>query len=147
MKDGVEYNLEERLIKFGLNIMNIVDLLPNTLAGNHIGGQMIRSGTSPAFNYGEAQAAESKKDFLHKMRICLKELKETYIALQFIIRKPLLKDNSYVLEAEIENKELILIFSKSIKTTKNNLKNETMKIKTSIISIQPPNHYSLEIKH
>ncbi len=128
-RNSNDYDLEERLIVFGLKILDIVDGLPNTLTGKHIGGQMIRSDTSPAFNYGEAQAAESKRDFLHKMKICLKELKETYIALQFVIRKPLCKNNPLVFEAESENKELILIFSKSIKTAKDNLKKETLRIK------------------
>ena len=85
MSDGNEkYDLEERLIQFALLIIDIVEMLPNTRAGNHIAGQLIRSGTSPAFNYGEAQVAESRDDFIHKMKICLKELKETHIAVQII---------------------------------------------------------------
>jgi len=79
-----KYDLEERLIQFALLIIDIVEMLPNTRAGNHIAGQLIRSGTSPAFNYGEAQVAESRDDFIHKMKICLKELKETHIAVQII---------------------------------------------------------------
>ena len=79
-----KYDLEERLIQFALLIIDIVEKLPNTRAGNHIAGQLIRSGTSPAFNYGEAQVAESRDDFIHKMKICLKELKETHIAVQII---------------------------------------------------------------
>jgi len=85
MSEGNEkYDLEERLIQFALLIIDIVEMLPNTRAGNHIAGQLIRSGTSPAFNYGEAQVAESRDDFIHKMKICLKELKETHIAVQII---------------------------------------------------------------
>jgi len=79
-----KYDLEERLIQFALLIIDIVEMLPNTRAGNHIAGQLIRSGTSPAFNYAEAQVAESRDDFIHKMKICLKELKETHIAVQII---------------------------------------------------------------
>ena len=79
-----KYDLEERLIQFALLIIDIVEMLPNTRAGNHIAGQLIRSGTSPAVNYGEAQVAESRDDFIHKMKICLKELKETHIAVQII---------------------------------------------------------------
>ena len=85
-----KYDLEERLIQFALLIIDIVEMLPNTRAGNHIAGQLICSGTSPAFNYGEAQVAESRDDFIHKMKICLKELKETHIAVQIIQRKPLI---------------------------------------------------------
>ena len=81
MNTNIKYDLEDRLIEFSLLIIDIVEKLPNTRAGNHIGGQLIRCGTSPAFNYGEAQVAESRDDFIHKMKICLKELKETLIAL------------------------------------------------------------------
>ena len=85
MSEGkIKYDLEERLIQFALLIIDIVEMLPNTRAGNHIAGQLICSGTSPAFNYGEAQVAESRDDFIHKMKICLKELKETHIAVQII---------------------------------------------------------------
>jgi four helix bundle protein len=121
-KDISKYDLEERLIVFGLLIMDIVDMLPKNIIGTHIGHQLIRSGTSPAYNYGEAQAAESRKDFIHKMRICFKELKETNIGLQFFIRKPLVKHNEILLQAEKECRELNLIFSKSISTARNNAK-------------------------
>ena len=71
------YNLEERLIDFAMLILKIADELPNSYAGRHLGGQITRSGTSPALNYGEAQGAQSPAGFLHKMKICLKELRET----------------------------------------------------------------------
>ncbi|MBL7895010.1 MAG: four helix bundle protein [Bacteroidia bacterium] len=71
---GKKFDLEERLISFSLLDMEIVEMLPNTKAGNHIAGQLLRSGTSPAFNYGEAQVAESRNDFIHKMKICLKRI-------------------------------------------------------------------------
>ena len=117
-----KYDLEERLIQFALLIIDIVEMLPNTRAGNHIAGQLIRSGTSPAFNYGEAQVAESRDDFIHKMKICLKELKETQIAVQIIRRKPLIKDFTKVDKGITECKELISIFVRSIETArKNNL--------------------------
>ncbi|MBU2445926.1 MAG: four helix bundle protein [Bacteroidetes bacterium] len=70
---------------------------------------MLRSGTSPAFNYGEAQVAESRNDFIHKMKICLKELKETHVALQIIRRKPLVNDFTKVDKGITECKELIPI--------------------------------------
>lgn len=87
-----KYDLEDRLIQFSLLIIEIVEILPTNKVGNHIAGQLIRSGTSPAFNYGEAQVAESRNDFIHKMKICLKELKETQIALQIIRIKPLVAE-------------------------------------------------------
>ena len=121
MSEGNEkYDLEERLIQFALLIIDIVEKLPNTRAGNHIAGQLIRSGTSPAFNYGEAQVAESRDDFIHKMKICLKELKETHIAVQIIRRKPLIKDFTKVDKGITECKELISIFVRSIKTARKN---------------------------
>jgi len=87
-KEERKFDLEDRLIDFAIMITYIVEALPNTKAANHIGGQMIRSGSSPALNYGEAQEAESRNDFIHKMGICRKELRETKVALKIIIRKP-----------------------------------------------------------
>ena len=115
------YDLEERLIAFSLIILQIVELLPSDKIGNHIGGQLLRSGTSPALNYGEAQSAESKNDFIHKMKVCLKELKETRVALKIIIRKPLIKENKILDKGLNENEELIAIFGKSIETAKRNM--------------------------
>lgn len=115
-----KYDLEERLIQFALLIIDTVEMLPNTRAGNHIAGQLLRSGTSPAFNYGEAQVAESRNDFIHKMKICLKELKETHVALQIIRRKPLVKDFTKVDKSITECKELIAIFVSSVETARKN---------------------------
>jgi len=66
-----QYDLEDRLLEFAAKIVRLVELLPNTKAGNHIAGQLLRCGTSPLSNHGEVEAAESRKDFLHKLRICL----------------------------------------------------------------------------
>lgn len=82
-------DLEDRLIDFAVRIINVIDALPNTKVGNHIGGQLLRSGTSPAPNYVEARSAESRKDFIHKMKIALKELRETLIWLRIIERRAL----------------------------------------------------------
>ncbi len=90
-KEKKNYDLEERLISFAVNVLNLAEQLPNTRSGNYIGGQIIRSGSAPALIYGEAQSAESRKDFIHKMKIALKELRETFIALKIIKRKPLVK--------------------------------------------------------
>src|ERR1044071_9658093 len=72
-----EYDLEDRLLEFAASIVELVDSLPNTRAANHIAGQLLRCGTSPLSNHGEVEAAESRKDFLHKLRVCSKELRET----------------------------------------------------------------------
>jgi four helix bundle protein len=70
------FDLEERLISFAVRIIDLAESLPKTRTGNHISGQIIRCGTSPASNYGEAQSSESRVDFIHKMKICLKELRK-----------------------------------------------------------------------
>jgi four helix bundle protein len=111
-------DLENRLIDFAVMIINVIEALPNTKAGNHIAGQLVRSGTSPAPNYGEAQSAESRKDFIHKMKIALKELRESLIWLRIIARKPLCDPNEMT-EAIRECDELIAIFVTSVKTSKN----------------------------
>lgn len=115
-KNVKKYDLEERLIQFSLLILDIVEKLPDTRSGNHFAGQLLRSGTSPALNYGEAQVAESRNDFVHKMKICLKELKESFIALQIIKRKPLITEYPNLDLCISECKELIAIFLKSIET-------------------------------
>ena len=114
------YDLEDRLLDFSVRIINVVEALPNTLVGNHISGQLLRCGTSAAPNYGEAQGAESRKDFIHKMKIALKELRETKVWLNIIQRK-MFDKRSKKLEAIItETNELICIFVASIKTAKEN---------------------------
>ena len=117
-----KFDLEERLIQFSLLIIDVVEALPRTRTGNHLAGQLLRSGTSPAFNYGEAQAAESRADFVHKMKICLKELKESAIALQIIHRKKFTGNSKVRLDAIVECDELVLIFSKSISTASRSAK-------------------------
>jgi four helix bundle protein len=119
-KDEKIYDLEERLIDFAVRIIQIAESLPKTKVGNHIAGQLIRCGTSPAPNYGEAQSAESRSDFIHKMKICLKELRETKVWLKIIIRANLIKPKSKLEPDIIENDELISIFVASIKTARQN---------------------------
>ncbi len=111
------YNLEERLIEFACAIVEIVGMIPKNLIGNHFSGQLIRSGSSPALNYAEAQDAESKNDFIHKMKIVLKELSETYVCLKIIDRK-VLPNSPEVKKILVENNELISIFVKSVATAR-----------------------------
>ena len=84
------YDLEERLLEYSVRIIKVVEQLPNTRTGSHVAGQLLRSGTSPYPNHGEAQAAESPKDFVHKLRISLKELRETLRWRKLIQRVPAL---------------------------------------------------------
>lgn len=115
-------NLERRLIDFAVRIVKLSASLPKTPAGKHIAGQIMRSGTSPAPNYGEARGAESHADFIHKLGIVLKELNETSIWLRIIERSQLLK-RELVKDIIRENSELCRIFTSSIKTVRNS-KNE-----------------------
>jgi len=117
-KEGRKYDLEERLLDFAVLIIRLAESLPKTKTGNHISGQLIRCGTAPASNYGEAQSAESKVDFIHKMKICLKELRETRIWLLMIEKAKLIKPSSSYDHLMNENNELISIFVKSIHTAK-----------------------------
>src|SRR5881296_3748789 len=109
--------LEERLINFAVRIIKLSANLPNTPAGKHIAGQILRSGTSPAPNYGEARGAESHADFVHKVRIVLKELNETSIWLRVIERSHILKPE-LLTEIIQENNELCRIFITSLKTAR-----------------------------
>ena len=96
--------------------MLLVEQLPKNRAGNHIAGQLIRCGTSPALNYGEVQSSESQKDFVHKMKVILKELRETNICLKIIKRKPLIRQSQKLDKIIKECNELISIFVSSIRT-------------------------------
>jgi len=84
MKERKVFDLEDRLIDFAVRVITVAGSLPTNKVGNHISGQLIRSGTSPAPNYGEAQSAESRADFIHKMKVALKELRETRVWLLMI---------------------------------------------------------------
>ena len=110
--------LEERLIDFAVRIVNLSASLPKTAAGKHIAGQILRSGTSPAPNYGEARGAESHADFIHKLRIVLKELNETSIWLRVIERSKMLRKD-LMQDIVGENKELCRIFTASLRTARN----------------------------
>ena len=121
-KDEKIFDLEERLIDFAVRIIEIVESLPKIRVGNHIAGQLVRCGTSPAPNYGEAQSAESRSDFIHKMKVSLKELRETRVWLLMVVRASLIKPVSRLQPLIDENNELISIFVTSIKTAKKNKK-------------------------
>ncbi len=118
-----KFDLEDRFIDYVIDVSNIVDETDNSKLGNHISGQLTRSSSSPALNYGEAQSAESRRDFVHKLKIVLKELKESRICLKVIERKPLITDIIKVVPVLKETEELIAIIYKSIETAKSNIKN------------------------
>ena len=119
----MKYDLEERLIKYSVLILDIVEELPDSKGANHLANQIVRSGTAPSLMYGEAQSSESRKDFIHKMRLSLKELRETYVCVKIINAKCYTgKQNDNLTLALSEGYELISIFVKSIATAIQNFK-------------------------
>jgi len=117
-----KFDLEERLIEFSVLIIEISTEILKTKAGNHLSGQLVRSGTSPALNYGEAQSAESRKDFIHKMKVILKELRETFVCLKIIDKAKLYKNMGKMQKTLKECNELISIFVKSVETAQKKFK-------------------------
>src|SRR5215217_1027866 len=119
MNNERKYDLEDRLIKFAIMALEVCELLPNSKAANNLEFQLSKSGTAPALMYGEVQAAESRNDFIHKMKILPKELRESRINLSIINEKPVIT-NLAVEVALKECNELIGIFTKSLETAKKN---------------------------
>ena len=120
MIDKQKYDLEERLLKYSARIISLVEALPRTRTGDHIAGQLLRSGTSAYPNHGEAQAAESPKDFIHKIKISLKELRETERWLKLIQHVKLINNSNRLDELLDETQQLIKIFVTSVKTAQTN---------------------------
>jgi four helix bundle protein len=119
-----KFDLEERLLNYAARVIRLVEKLPDSRAGNHVASQLLRSGTSPLSNHAEAQAAESRKDFIHKFKICHKELRESRHWLRLIQCSELLKAASVQPLVE-ETEELIRIFSASLRTATNRDKRVT----------------------
>jgi four helix bundle protein len=116
------YDLEDRLLEFAAMIIELTESLPNTRAGNHVAGQLLRCGTSSLSNHREVEAAESRRDFLHKLRICLKELRETKRWLRLVGRTRTLTTTTNFTTSLNEVEELIRIFVASIRTAQKNAK-------------------------
>ena len=114
------YDLEDRFVEYSCRMIDVVEAFPNTRAGNYIAGQLVKSCISPTFNYGEVQGAESRNDFIHKLGVVLKELKECRTALKIIRRKELIKPIKKTDELFKETEELIAIIAKSIETAEKN---------------------------
>jgi four helix bundle protein len=115
-KRQVRQDLEERLIQFGILIIRTCEGMPRTPAGVHLSGQMLRSGTSPALNYAEAKAAESHRDFTDKIKVVLKELRETWVNLRMVGGAGIHADKTIVSGALAEGDQLVAIFTQSVKT-------------------------------
>jgi len=115
-----KFDLEDRLLEFAPAVIDLSESLPPSRAGNHIAGQVLRSGTSPYPNHGEAGAAESRDDFIHKLKICLKEMRETRRWARLIKRRAWVNNETLLLFVLGESEELIRIFYSSIQTAKRN---------------------------
>jgi len=119
MENKKKFDLEDRLVDFACMCLGVCELLPNSKAGQNLEYQLSKSSTAAALIYGEAQAAESRADFLHKMKMVLKEIRESGVNLKIIKRKPVVT-NQKVEIAFNESNELMAIFLKSVETAKNN---------------------------
>ena len=120
--------LENRLIDFSIQVVNLIKLLPEDRITNHLSGQLLRSATSPALNYGEAQGAESRKDFVHKLGVVLKELRESLNCLKILAGTDYIKPESPVMQ---ECNELVSIFVKSVETNKKKMEEPNGQIRKS----------------
>jgi four helix bundle protein len=112
--------LQRRLVRFSAQIVGVDKHLTPCFASRHLYAQILRSATSAALNYGEAQTAESRKDFIHKLGVTLKELKETEVNLEVVLESQVFKNEQPVNDALKECKELIAIFVATRKTAKSN---------------------------
>ena len=117
----IVYNLEERLLEYSCRTIRLTEQIHPTRAGKHIADQLLRSSTSPLGNHGEAQAAESTKDFVHKIKLVLKELKESLRWIKLIKRVPLVEHPEKLDDLLDETDQLIRIFAVSIKTAQKRL--------------------------
>ena len=113
----IKYDLEDRLLEFAVAVAELTDDLPNTRAGNDIAGQLLRCGTSPYGHHGEVESAESRKDFIHKLKVCLKELRETRRWLRPVSRLKKMNRDPRLVACLAEAQELIRIFVASVRTT------------------------------
>ena len=120
MDKEINFDLKERFVEFAVRIIKLSEALPETRACNHIRCQVLRSGTSPALNYGEAQSAESRADFIHKLKLALNELRETEVWLKIITRAELVQPTDKLLPLLQETSELVSILFKSVETAQKN---------------------------
>src|SRR5437868_10762264 len=110
-----KFDLEDRLLEFAARIIRLVQALDRSPAGLYVGDQLMRAGTSPYGHHGEAEGAESRADFIHKLRVCYKELREARRWLRLIDKVPLVHDAALMVGLTDEAKELILIFAASLR--------------------------------
>lgn len=110
-------DISERLLDFGVRVLRLVEVLPKTMAGKHVAGQLLRSGTSAGANYEEARGGESKQDFIHKLAVAWKEIRESWYWLRLIAKSGMVKP-PLVANLQIEADEISRILSKSLETAR-----------------------------
>ncbi len=132
-------DLKERLLEYGAAIINLVESLPKTIAGKRIGDQLLRSGTSVGANYEEAQAAESKTDFIHKLQIALKELRESNYWLRLLMKTKITTTDK-VDQILDESNQLLAMISKAVITAKKNQKAKLQSIKSKSLDKTEMHH-------
>jgi four helix bundle protein len=115
MKD-TKYDLEERLMEFAVRIIRVTESMQRSPAGTYVADQLLRSGTSPYGHHGEAEGAESRDDFIHKLKVCYKELREARRWLRLVRRASMVAKPDALDELLIEAEELVRIFSASLRT-------------------------------
>lgn len=113
-----QFDLQDRLVDYAVRVIRLSDALPDTKTGKHVASQILRSGTSPAPNYGEAQGAESRDDFIHKVKVALKEMRETHIWLKIIAKANLIKPAKQLEPLLQETDELVAILFASAQTAR-----------------------------
>ena len=123
-------HLEQRLITFSVFVIDVINCLPHNQVGNHLGGQLLRSGTSPALNCGKALGASSNKDFAQNLGVILKELRESHNCLRILSRINYITRNDPAL---LECNDLISIFVKRIKASKKN-SNSAIRYKLQLVA-------------
>ncbi len=132
MKEA-KFDLEDRLLDFSVRVIRVTESMNRSRAANHIADQLLRAGTSPYGNHGEAEGAESRDDFIHKLRICYKELRESRRWLRLIQRAQLIENPELLNELTVEAEELVRIFAASIRTAeKNRVGKDPVRRKVSI---------------
>lgn len=122
----VKFDLEDRLLDFAARVVFLTETMKSTPAGTYVGGQLLRSGTSPYGHHGEAESAESRKDFVHKLKICLKELREARRWMRLVQRSKLVERPKRLDALLAESEELIRIFVKSLQTATRNKEGENL---------------------
>ncbi len=117
---GAKFDLEDRLLEYAVRVIRVTEKMKPSRAGEHIADQLLRSGTSPYGNHGEAEGAESRKDFVHKLRVCFKELRESRRWLRLVQKAELISQPKLLDDLLIESDELVRIFAKSLQTASKN---------------------------